>query len=319
MATAKTRSRKTLALAAAGLSSRCWVRPGSPGVKGCGRPAVSGTAYAARVGCSCRFVAGASRRLRQGQACGDGADFAERRRAAKSVTASIPLIASDTAAIAKAMAASSTSGAIRPRRVRSNRSSHRRSRARRHRLPRPGPAQRQIPDRRNAASPPRHRPARLPASRAFGLARLRTLAVSGTSGIGPIRLVSMIRAAVTASRRLGPTFTCPASASMPRRIAVRAGRRCRVRDAGRRCNGSRPCARPAVSPVAAWTIAPGAHLRDASCARSWRSRHRGRSRYPGCRASLHCAIRRFRQLADFGLGIPPSGKRRKASCCSVVA
>ena len=99
MATAKTRSRKTrlwlwLLLLVLALLGAAWFAWG----EGLRQTGSVGSAYAARVGCSCRFVAGR-----------DLDDCAKDKLAGmelislsedvqvKSVTASIPLIASDTA------------------------------------------------------------------------------------------------------------------------------------------------------------------------------------------------------------------------------
>lgn len=84
-----------LLLLIAGLLGAAWIVWG----EGLRRTGATGTAYAARVACSCRFVAGRS--------LGDcGKDLLEGMEmvrlsedpAARSVTASIPLLAEDTAA-----------------------------------------------------------------------------------------------------------------------------------------------------------------------------------------------------------------------------
>ncbi|MEZ5681092.1 MAG: hypothetical protein R3E14_07305 [Erythrobacter sp.] len=99
MAIAKTRSGKTrlwlwLALIAAALLGGAWIVYG----ENFRRTAGAGTAYGARVACSCRFVAGRS----LGDCSKDKLAGMELIRlsedaGAKSVTASIPLVASDTA------------------------------------------------------------------------------------------------------------------------------------------------------------------------------------------------------------------------------
>ena len=99
MATAKTRSRKTrfrlfLLLLVMALLGGAWVAWGAE-LRHTGE---AGSAYAARVGCSCRFVAGRSL-----DDCAkdklDGMELVSLSEdgPAKSVTASIPLLASDTA------------------------------------------------------------------------------------------------------------------------------------------------------------------------------------------------------------------------------
>ncbi len=99
LATAKTRSRKTrfrlaLVLLFAVLLGAAWFAWGTDLRK----TGEAGTAYAARVGCSCRFVAGRSldecaKDKLEGMELVSLSEDAQ----AKSVTASIPLIASDTA------------------------------------------------------------------------------------------------------------------------------------------------------------------------------------------------------------------------------
>ena len=99
MAIAKTRSGKTrrwlwLALIAIALLGASWIVFG----ENFRRTAEAGTAYGARIACSCRFVAGRS----LGDCSKDKVAGMELIRlsedqAAKSVTASIPLVASDTA------------------------------------------------------------------------------------------------------------------------------------------------------------------------------------------------------------------------------
>lgn len=99
MATAKTRSRKTrlrllLLLLFAALLGGAWLAWG----EGLRKTGATGSAYAARVACSCRFVAGrslddCSKDKLEGMELISLSEDAQ----AKSVTASIPLIASDTA------------------------------------------------------------------------------------------------------------------------------------------------------------------------------------------------------------------------------
>ena len=99
MATAKTRSRKTrlrlaLVLLIAILLGAAWLAWG----EGLRRTGEAGSAYAARVGCSCRFVAGRSlddcaKDKLEGMELVSLSEDVQ----AKSVTASIPLLASDTA------------------------------------------------------------------------------------------------------------------------------------------------------------------------------------------------------------------------------
>ena len=99
MATAKSRSRKTrlwlwLLLLVLGLLAAAWFALGD----GLRKTGGVGSAYAARVACSCRFVAGRSL-----DDCAkdklDGMELVSLSEdgPAKSVTASIPLLASDTA------------------------------------------------------------------------------------------------------------------------------------------------------------------------------------------------------------------------------
>ncbi|MBX7494561.1 hypothetical protein K3172_01680 [Qipengyuania sp. 6B39] len=99
MATAKKRSSKLrlwlwLAILIAGVGAIAWAVWGD----GIRRTAGAGTAYGAHVACSCRFVAGRS----LGDCAKDKLEGMEFVRfsedaAAKSVTATVPLIASDTA------------------------------------------------------------------------------------------------------------------------------------------------------------------------------------------------------------------------------
>ena len=99
LATAKTRSRKTrlwlwLILLVAALLGAAWLAWG----EGLRKTGATGSAYAARVACSCRFVAGrtlddcAKDKLEGMEMLSLSEDSQ-----AKSVTASLPLIASDTA------------------------------------------------------------------------------------------------------------------------------------------------------------------------------------------------------------------------------
>ncbi|WP_417320348.1 hypothetical protein [Erythrobacter aureus] len=99
MATAKTRSRKSrlwlwLILLVAALLGAAWLAWGD----GLRKTGGVGSAYAARVACSCRFVAGRS----MDDCAKDKLEGMElislsEDAASKSVTASIPFIASDTA------------------------------------------------------------------------------------------------------------------------------------------------------------------------------------------------------------------------------
>ncbi|MBX7482306.1 hypothetical protein [Qipengyuania qiaonensis] len=99
MATAKTRSRKSrrwlwLVLLVVALLGAAWFAWG----EGLRKTGGVGSAYAARVGCSCRFVAGRSlddctKDKLEGMELISLSEDPE----AKSVTASIPFIASDTA------------------------------------------------------------------------------------------------------------------------------------------------------------------------------------------------------------------------------
>ena len=99
MATAKTRSRKTrlwlwLIVLVVALLAAAWFVWG----EGLRKTGATGTAYAARVACSCRFVAGRSL-----DDCGkdklEGMELISLKEnpEAKSVTASIPFVAADTA------------------------------------------------------------------------------------------------------------------------------------------------------------------------------------------------------------------------------
>lgn len=99
MATAKTRSRKTrlwlwLFLLVLALLGAAWLAWGD----GLRKTGGVGSAYAARVACSCRYVAGRS----LGDCAKDKLDGMElislsEDAASRSVTASIPFVASDTA------------------------------------------------------------------------------------------------------------------------------------------------------------------------------------------------------------------------------
>lgn len=99
LANAKSRSRRTLGLVALGLVAALlvagWFSPPGQRLRG---DAVAGVAYAARVSCSCRYVAGRSL-----EDCGKdklaGMELLSLAAddEAKSVTASMPLVASDTA------------------------------------------------------------------------------------------------------------------------------------------------------------------------------------------------------------------------------
>lgn len=103
MANAKSKGRRrlwpiVLLLVAAGLVA-AWFSPWGRTQRG---NAVAGTAYAAHVGCSCRFIAGRS----MGDCAKDRLAGMELLRMsadeeAKSVTASVPLLASDTATYRK--------------------------------------------------------------------------------------------------------------------------------------------------------------------------------------------------------------------------
>ncbi|WP_369026512.1 hypothetical protein [Qipengyuania sp. RANM35] len=99
MATAKTSSGKTriwlwLALIALAIGGAAWVFYG----EGVRRTVAAGTAYGAHVACSCRFIEGRSM-----SDCAkdklEGMEFVRfsADEEAKSVTASVPLVASDTA------------------------------------------------------------------------------------------------------------------------------------------------------------------------------------------------------------------------------
>ena len=99
MATAKTRSRKTrlwlwLLLLVLALLGAAWFAWG----EGLRQTGGVGSAYAARVGCSCRFVAGRDLdECAKDKLAGMELISLSEDVQAKSVTASIPLIASDTA------------------------------------------------------------------------------------------------------------------------------------------------------------------------------------------------------------------------------
>ena len=184
----------------------------------------------------------------------------------------------------RATAACSSRGTAR--RPRSPRSSRRRPPARRHRAPPPGPARRRIraaAKRIVAAAPSPSGPSSVTGT---GLASERTLAVSGTSGSGPMRLVSTSRAAPTASRRFGPDPHFGRRGIERRRHrAARPARRSRARAAGRRCSGSRPRCSPEHCAGLGMDDPPGPRAFGPQRARrSARSRRRARSRCPGCRA-----------------------------------
>ncbi len=103
MATAKTHPNKTrlwlLAIAfVAVLLGAAWIAWG----EGLRKTGATGSAYAARVACSCRFVAGRSLDdCAKDKLDGMGLISLSEDAAAKSVTASLPLIASDTATYRK--------------------------------------------------------------------------------------------------------------------------------------------------------------------------------------------------------------------------
>ncbi|MDG5752112.1 hypothetical protein P8R33_13425 [Qipengyuania sp. XHP0211] len=99
MATVKNRSRKLrlwlwLAIIIAGLGAIAWAVWGD----GLRRTGATGTAYAAHVACSCRFVAGRSLDdCAKDKLAGMELVSLSENPQAKSVTASIPLVASETA------------------------------------------------------------------------------------------------------------------------------------------------------------------------------------------------------------------------------
>lgn len=99
MANAKSRSFAWYAVVAAtALAALCvaaWASPYGVRLRG---DAMAGTAYGARVACSCRFVAGRSLAdCGKDTLAGMGMIRFAADEEAKSVTASVPLIASDTA------------------------------------------------------------------------------------------------------------------------------------------------------------------------------------------------------------------------------
>lgn len=99
MANAKSKRRSRLLLVilvaiAAGLAALWFSSPGER-LRG---DALAGTAYAARVACSCRFVAGRSLDdCRKDKLAGMGMMALSADESTRSVTASVPLIARDTA------------------------------------------------------------------------------------------------------------------------------------------------------------------------------------------------------------------------------
>lgn len=99
MANAKSKRRRrwlplALALVAAALAALWFSSPGAR-LRG---DAVAGTAYAARVACSCRFVAGRSLAdCEKDKLAGMALITLSADEDARSVTASVPLIARDTA------------------------------------------------------------------------------------------------------------------------------------------------------------------------------------------------------------------------------
>lgn len=101
MANAKSRARRSgrgvlfaVALLAAALAA-AWFSAWGQRLRG---DAAAGSAYAARVGCSCRFVAGRSLGdCRKDKLAGMGMVSLSADEEAKSVTARVPLIASETA------------------------------------------------------------------------------------------------------------------------------------------------------------------------------------------------------------------------------
>ena len=87
-----------LLVVAAGLAAT-WFSPFGQRLRG---DAIAGTAYGARVACSCRFVAGRSMKdCEKDKLAGMEMIRLTADEAAKSVTASVPLLASDTAAYRK--------------------------------------------------------------------------------------------------------------------------------------------------------------------------------------------------------------------------
>jgi hypothetical protein len=101
LANAKSRRRSRLwlilVLLLAGGGALLWVSPFGERLRG---DAAAGTAYAARVGCSCRFVAGRSMEdCAKDKLAGMALVRLSADEEAKSVTASVPLIASETASL----------------------------------------------------------------------------------------------------------------------------------------------------------------------------------------------------------------------------
>lgn len=99
MANAKSRGRSRLWLVllvvTAGGLAALWLSSFGQRLRG---DAAAGTAYGARVACSCRFVAGRSMEdCAKDKLAGMGMIRLSADEAAKSVTASVPLIASETA------------------------------------------------------------------------------------------------------------------------------------------------------------------------------------------------------------------------------
>lgn len=99
MANAKSRRGPGLLAAAllfvAAIAGALWVSPWGVRLRS---DAAAGTAYGARVACSCRFVAGRSLEdCRKDRLAGMGLIRFSEDADARSVTASVPLIASDTA------------------------------------------------------------------------------------------------------------------------------------------------------------------------------------------------------------------------------
>lgn len=101
LANAKSRGRSRLwlilaVLVAAGLAA-LWFSPYGQRLRG---DAAAGTAYAARVACSCRFVAGRSMEdCTKDKLAGMAMVRLSVAEEAKSVTASVPMIASETASL----------------------------------------------------------------------------------------------------------------------------------------------------------------------------------------------------------------------------